>query len=36
VLGRSLLIRVNTEKGVIIAFQYGFWLRGVQSLSCRW
>ena len=36
VLGRSLSLRVNTESGNIVAFQHGFWLRGVQSLSCRW
>lgn len=36
VLGRSLSLRVNTESGYIVAFQHRFWLRGVQSLSCRW
>ena len=26
-----------TQRAVsIVAFQHGFWLRGVQSLSCRW
>ena len=36
VLGRSLSLRVNTKSGDIVAFQHGFWLRGVQSLSCTW
>ncbi len=27
----------QTQRSVsIVAFQHGFWLRGVQSLSCRW